>query len=50
MLQDAAGDCQFNFDTSNMLSAEASVLTEETKANIETSRAVVAATKEVIKR
>ena len=43
----ASGDCQFNFDTSSMLSAEASVLTEETKASIEASRAVVAATKEV---
>ena len=31
----------------NMLSAEASVLTEETKASIEASRAIVTATKEV---
>ena len=43
----ASGDCQFNFDNSNMFSAEASVLSEETKSSIEASRAVVSATKEV---
>ena len=45
----AGGDCQFNFDEGTMIggliSSEASALSEETKASMQASRAVVEATK-----
>jgi hypothetical protein len=52
----AGGDCQFNFNNSNMftsgqdlnsISKETSQISKETKASIEASRAVVTATQEV---
>jgi len=52
----AGGDCQFNFNNSNMftsgqdlnsISKETSQISKETKANIDASRAVVTATQEV---
>ena len=52
----AGGDCQFNFDNSNMFSSsqdlnsiskETSQISKETKASIDASRAVVTATQEV---